>query len=73
MLARLHSIRSGVELGVDEIDSVVGGRLMLGSGMTDCGEISIEGLDGPVVHDSSTSEKEEIVEETESVVVRLMD
>ena len=46
---------------------------MLGSGMTDCGEISIEGLDGPVVHDSSTSEKEEIVEETESVVVRLMD
>lgn len=72
VLARLHSIRSSVELGVDEIDGVVGGRLMLRGYVPNLGEILIEGADWTVVHDSSTGEKEEVVEEAEGVVIGLM-
>ena len=36
------------------------------------GEVSIEGAGRTVVHDSSTGEQEEIVEEAEGVVVGLM-
>ena len=72
MFRRLHAVGRSVEFGIDEIDRVVGGRLMLRRRMANFSEVSIERVDRSVEHDSPAGEKEKLVEEAEGFVVGLM-